>query len=484
MNSPYFTDEVCVTMYKTLYEHQMRISTGYTHGNWLFIELNGMATLTSVTPVFKKSQGWREDVGRRLLKALETMVYPDGWQYELSPGYMSGCLRDSREVEEVFRAYGYKMPDRFYEIIDNMVNCYVKARMANGLVPPINDSGAVDCARYIASTVGLYGGNDAAKWVASGGKEGHAPEYNSILMPYAGFVALRTGWGEDDVSAFFDAGKYGRDHFHDDKLNLLIYNSKKPLVSECGTYAYDMSMMRNYAVNTEGHNTVMVDGFGQCRFEGHWEDPTHWAHTKEEVYLVEKENLDYAWGVYREIYGVCDYSKLQRPPVKGRELAEHVREVVMMKRPAAGKPYFIAVDTLTDKVGESHTYEALWHLEAESATIVGEKVLSEDVTLITYGFDEMVCYKGSEEPHQGWLSRSATQGANYPAPAIVAKKCGKDVTFITLIAPDNEERVSVKSVEISGSVVTVTHKSGEVDRIDLADLRREAGVYGQPPLCD
>ena len=471
LGSPFFTDEACVTIYKSLFEHQMRLAAGYTHGNWLFIELNGMSTTTVVTPVFKKSLAWRREVEERLMGALEEMVYPDGWQYELAPGYMCGCMLDSREIEKTFRAYGYKLPEKFYDIIGKMVDCYIKCMMANRRVPAVNDSDSRYCSSYISACVNSFGGSAEAKWVISGGKEGSAPSYNSILMPYAGFVALRTGWGEDDISAFFDAGKYGRDHFHDDKLNLLIYNKEKPLVTECGTYAYDASMMRNYCVNTEGHNTVMVDGLGQCRFECHWGHPEKWAHTKEDVILIERDAFDYARGYYNENYGVCDYSKNKRTPVAGRPLATHTREVILMKRPRVGKPYFVAVDRMTDGVGESHIYEALWHLNAEEAEIKGNTVYAEGITLFTYGYDSLEIVKGSEEPFQGWLANSSKQGDYYAAPTVIGKASGKDVSFVTLFVTSSPEDSDVSDVSIASGVLSVNYKNGMSDKIDLAELR-------------
>jgi hypothetical protein len=470
IDSPSFTDEFCVTVYKSLFEHQMRMTLGYTHGNWLFVELGGVATLTAISPVFEKSREWREDVERRLMRSLESMVYPDGWEYELAPGYMGVCLGNTRNIEQTYHAYGYPMPDRIYEIMNSMADCYVKATMANGTVPPINDSYTMPCKDLVKRHVELYGGSAEAKWFATDKQTGNPPEYNSILMPYAGFVSLRTGWGEGDVSAFFDAGKYGRDHFHDDKLNLLIYNSKKSLIVECGSYHYDISMMRNYCVNTEGHNTVMVDGLGQCRFEGHWENPAHWAHTKEDALLIERDTFDYARGAYRENYGVFDYSKLKRPEVKGRQLAEHVREVIMVKKPVEGKPYFVAIDTMTDKVGKSHTYDCLWHIDAEEVRIENERIVAEDITLFALGFDSIKCYKGSEEPFQGWITRSGM----CPRPCIVATKSGENASFMTLLAPGAEDEVTVIGAELIGGTLKVMHKGGKADEIDLSLLRGEA----------
>ena len=481
LKSPYFTDEACVTIYKSLYENQMRVASAYTHGNWLFIELNGVATASVASPVFKKSREWRDDAANRLIGAMEAMVYPDGWQYELAPGYVSVCMTFARGVERIFSAYGLRLPDKFYEIMNSMVDCFVKCTMANGMVPPINDSEYHHCSEYVGSNLRAYGGSDGALWFASGKKEGKAPEYNSILMPYAGFAALRTGWGEDDISAFFDAGKYGRDHFHEDKLNLLVYSSKKAILTECGTYAYDSSMMRNYSVNTEGHNTVMVDGLGQCRFEEHWGNSENWAHTKEEVYLLEDDRFDYAWGCYRENYGVCDYSKHKRPAVKGRPLAEHVREVILMKHPKVGKPYFLAVDTMTDKVdATSHTYEALWHMDDETIEIDGNIAYTEDATLFTTGFEELRVVKGQEEPFQGWLSTGFKQGEYHAAPTLICKAEGKNAKFATLCYIGSKDECPIKGISLDGGSITVSYENDKCDTINIDELaiKKQASQIG------
>ena len=225
--------------------------------------------------------------------------------------------------------------------------------------------------------------------------------------------------------------------------------------------------MRNYSVNTEGHNTATVDGLGQCRFEHHWGYPENWAHTKEDVRLLEEDRFDYARGSYRDRYGVCDSSKLQRPPVPGRELAEHVREVILMKRPASGKPYFIAVDTLTDKVSEEHTYDVLWHFNSKDVKVDGCRAFSQELTFVSCGFDSLEVIKGREEPFAGWLTSGSRQGQYYAAPTLDGRVFGKDAAVVSLFYLDSAENCPVLSVAILGRVLTVNYRGGLFDSIDL-----------------
>ena len=91
------------------------------------------------------------------------------------------------------------------------------------------------------------------KWITEGDETGK-PEYTSAAMPWSGFAALRTGWGQDDTWALMDAAPFGRAHQHEDKLSVLLYTNGKFLLTEGGNYAYDESEMRNYVLSTRSHN--------------------------------------------------------------------------------------------------------------------------------------------------------------------------------------------------------------------------------------
>ena len=121
-------------------------------------------------------------------------------------------------------------------------------------------------------------------------------------MPWSGFAALRTGWGQDDTWALMDAAPFGRAHQHEDKLSVLLYTNGKFLLTEGGNYAYDESEMRNYVLSTRSHNTVRVDGQDQNRRK---------TYAWKEEDIKKKSNLewnfskkwDYAKSAYDEGYG-------------------------------------------------------------------------------------------------------------------------------------------------------------------------------------
>ena len=156
-------------------------------------------------------------------------------------------------------------------------------------------------------------------------------------------------------------------------------------------------------------------------------------------------------------------------------IAIHNREVILMKRPASGKPYFIAVDTMTDRVGKSHDYTALWHLNVDEELVINDgKISSSEITILTAGFDKIESLCGSEEPYQGWLCRSSTQGDYYAAPTLLCHAFGERATFATLFAIGAPDEIAVGDVELSddGAKLTVTYRGGEADEIDLAAYRK------------
>ncbi len=218
----------------------------------------------------------------------------------------------------------------------------------------------------------------------------------------------------------------------------------------------------------------MTGPTGQTRLSEHYNtNGVQWAHVEEPIKLIQRDDLDYAHGYYDETYGVYDYSKFKRPEVPSERLVRHDREVILMKKPLEGKPYFIAVDKMSDRVGKSHKYTALWHINVtdEELSVRGGAVTSSEITVLTSGFDSISIVKGQEEPVQGWICRSSIQGDYYAAPTLLCECEGKDAEFATLFALGEERDVSVSGVEISCDSVTVRYKSGAFETIDLKDFR-------------
>ncbi len=471
-DSPYFTDEIAVMVFKSVFEHGMRLSSMYTHGNWLFIELGGMASLSSSFTFFKRSEEWRQGVMDKLTGCLAHQVYPDSSQYELAPSYQGVAMRCAEKVEQVFAERDIKFPELFYTQMKRMCDFFVKVRMADGYTPPINDSEKCNAAGAIKRYVQKYGGSEMAKWLTSGGKEGSAPDFNTAILPYAGFVAFRTGWGEEDISAFFDGGKFGRDHHHEDKLNFLLYTADGPLVYEMGTYAYDNSPMRYFATQTDGHNTVKVNGKGQNRFcEKIWREDGY-LHTKEDLKYFAEGDIEYAVSSYDRKYGNPIHDGEGTQPL---DLAIHTRGIIMIKGGSPKDTLFIAHDRMITRSDE-RDYSALWHLNVQDVTPLDRGISSPALTVLTAGFDSMEIDTGVMEPKpRGWISRTNIQGDYYAAPQLTLHRRGYCESFATLFALGSAEEIPVSGILCDERSVTVRYKNGSERVIDVAELDAKAG---------
>ena len=81
------TDDVLVDWYKSVWEHGWRLRHFHRTGNWLIMEMNGLAQIGLLYPQFVDAPAWKAYAFERLTEELDVQVYPDGFQIELSTGY-------------------------------------------------------------------------------------------------------------------------------------------------------------------------------------------------------------------------------------------------------------------------------------------------------------------------------------------------------------------------------------------------------------
>ena len=467
-----FTPEICVTIFKSVFEHNMRLTSAYTHGNWLMMEMSGVSLSNLFFPIFKKSAEWCDGVVDMLTRSICHQIYPDGAQYELAPSYQWVVLDNARSIEEAFAIMGRKFPEEYYLAYNSSFEYFLRLNMANGMVPPVNDSPASGAAGLISHFLGgLYTCSDEARWLATGGNEGVKPAFNSAILPYAGFVTLRSGWEKGDVTAFFDGGKFGRDHFHEDKLNFLIYDSEGPLLYEMGTYAYDNSPYRDFAKKSQGHNVILVDGCGQNRlFTKDWREESY-THDKEPLLFYEDSELVFASAEYTDHYGYEDYDG--KAPFKP---AKHRRSVIMLKADEPRDTVYLVLDELISLDGEEHTYDALWHMNTDGFTDGELCASSERISFITSGFESMICETGITEgaKPRGIISPTSVQNKFYPAPQYTVTAKGKDAELATVFMHRSLDKSEISSVDFKGGVAKLMKKSGEALEFNLAELIERA----------
>ncbi len=477
--SPHFTDDLLIDWYKSVWEHGWRLRGFHRTGNWLIMEMNGLAQIALLYPQFRDAPAWREYAFDRLIRELGAQLYPDGFQYELSTGYHQVVINNYQWLADVYAAYDQPVPDAFRAGLEPAHAVNVRLMMPDGRLPDLNDGGWHQVARLLARAADGYPERDDFRWAATRGREGRPPAERSLAFPYAGYYVMRTGWEPDAVWALFDGGPFGYGHQHEDKLNLLVHAYGRLLLTEGGNYAYDASEMRRYVLSTRAHNTVRVDGLGQNRRLHFRRDDVRldlpagarWRTTPD---------WDAVEATYDEGYG----------PDAAR-LAAHTRRVIFLKGGIEGLgPCLLVIDRLVPADDAPHTYEVLWHLDGGTPEVRGLAVLGRDagqpnlaiLPAPLAGLD-LDLVAGQEAPEwQGWKAiGSHQQGEFAPAPTAVYRLTATGpARLVTLLYPTRVgEACPVRAVEaapaVGATAVGLTPADGRRVALDEANYPLENG---------
>jgi len=420
VHHPAFTDELLTDCFKSVWQHGQRLSRDYTHGNWLIMEMSGLAAIGLLYPVFREK--WLDFALDKLAAETAVQIYPDGFQYELSPGYHEVVLGHYFEAARLLK--GYHAERDLTGPLENAAALYLKLLTPDGRLPAINDSGWERAAPYFAAKLDFYPRRRDFLWAASEGAEGERPDYLSAVLPYSGLAVMRSGWERDAFWALLDAGPFGRGHQHEDKLNFLLYAGGRQLITEGGIYAYDDSEMRRYALSTRAHNTVRVNGLDQNRRKNYQWRPED-IRKPAGIGFTVTGAYETAEGVYDEGYGP-----------EAAKMAVHRRRVFFLKRPGWGlSPFFILIDRLTAQ--QTNRYELLWHFAGEGVTLEGARFAADHLTGWVAGKQARArLIRGQTEPEwQGFAANSALQGDYSPVYTGQFTAEGGNVTLATLFYP-------------------------------------------------
>ncbi|MCX7670893.1 MAG: hypothetical protein N2439_12565, partial [Anaerolineae bacterium] len=195
--SPHFTDDVLVDWYKSVWEHGWRLRNFHRTGNWLIMEMNGLAQIGILYPQFLDAPAWKQYAFERLVEELDAQVYPDGWQIELSTGYHQVDINNYQWLMDVCRAYDEPIPPAFRAGLERMHTVNVLLMMPDGRLPDLNDGGWHEVARLMKSAVRDYPERADFLWARTRGAQGRPPALTSHAFPYAGYYVMRTGWEPD-----------------------------------------------------------------------------------------------------------------------------------------------------------------------------------------------------------------------------------------------------------------------------------------------
>lgn len=422
--SPAFTDDILVDWVKSVCEHGHFLHDNHKQGNWLIMEMNGLAQLSVIFPELTFAGEWRKFAFDMLEAELRRQFYPDGFQYELSTNYHEVVLHNYCQLIRIAMSYNIKLPERFMPLLERAAEVDIKLMLPNGRLPDINDGCSARAVDFISPKMPLFAHREDFKWLVSDGKDGKAPAYTSVALPYSGIMIMRSGWQPDAVWALFDAGPFGRAHQHEDKLNILLSAHGRLLLSEGGNYAYDSSEMRKYVLSTRSHNTVRADGHDQNRYANyHWEE-RNIERLSGMKYKIE-DDFDFAEGSYTEGYAGLENDRIV-----------HKRGVYFLKKPAEGlKPFLLVIDRMTSE--RAHTYETLWHLNGDEPALSDGILNTEGLRLLysnaVSGAD--VVYGQTDPELQGWVAGSVRQGDYRPVYTLRCFSVGNQIREVTVLDP-------------------------------------------------
>ena len=429
--SPSLSDEFIVRFFRSVRDHGHRLEKPLSQNNWRIMELNGLLHVAMLFPFLSEASAWRASALAEFEAQLAAQVYPDGFQFELSPGYHGVIPNDYSSIIRLFRLCGEEPPGFVRTGIEKSYDIYPRLSRPDRLLPAVNDSNLVDLRREMEKAVKLYPERGDFRWFATDGAEGHEPDYLSYAFPYAGAVVFRSSWERDAVWGYMDCSPFGRGHQHEDKLNFLLSAYGKNMIVEPGNYAYDTSAMRKYVVSTRAHNTILVDGREQFTRRTYKWEPGDIA-KKAGFESSFGGDVEFARASFTAGYGfsadvTSAYFHQQGERVPPNDMTVHSRTIMLFKHFGDNSaifdskfrglspemrglsPFFVVIDRLVAPDGRERTYDSLWHLETSDLKI-GESGFVADFgggVGLSAAFSDreatIVDMKGSHEPYQGWM---------------------------------------------------------------------------------
>ena len=464
--SPSLADVSVLLMIASMHRQSVHLVEHPTGKNWLMMESNGVYSFSSLFTELSDSEINRKIATERLLNELEGQILPDGMHNELSPDYQFVVLNCASNFYNLALSLGVadEIPSSFVELMRKTINAAILLSTPALTQPKTNDTHIINTVAYTGRAERLLGYKPEYRFVNSKRAEGEPPqgETASAYLPYAGFAVMRSDWSENAAYLCFDVGTLGTAHVHQDKLNINIFKGSQELIYDDGGGQYEISRAREYALSGHGHNTVLVDGLPQYR----------------KVPLCTDEPIDAGW-VTNDVF---DYAAATYDDTFGKEMikpATHKREVRFCK-----PNFFIVSDTLTSVDGNTHDYEALFHLDTTKVRelteykngIISDFGKAYEVVMIPLDENtapvELKTVSAVTEPQmQGWYNgRNET---NLHEAITVSRKVSgvKDYRFNTLIFPVKAGDALPKVTECANGQVNICFE-GKKYTVDFHSLNK------------
>lgn len=444
VHSDQVSDDDIVLFLKTLIEQAEFIRRNHWPvGNKITFAMVGLYSASTAFPELEKAHEWREYAVTTALKNLDQGFLPDGMGVELSPGYHN-LFYNYLTLVDIARATGRGEEPLIQQLADGcerLFGIYAKLTLPNRHLPRYQDGETPNVNDRLTQALKYYPNNTSFEWFATDGASGTPPAFRSIVLPYAGYIAMRTGWERDANYVGFDVGPIGWGHAHQDKLNLIISAYGRLLLMDPGNGDYQAGEFSQWAKDTFAHNTALVDNRPQRqkwgKSGGFMPDVPLTDYTFET-----QENWDRASGVYNRHYGLPGHSESYPYNKEGNfhdgwtQPATHHRRVFFLH------PDIVVVsDVLTSRDGKPHEYEIRWHLDSihikdKNGTMITQDADQPNIMVAPLNTQNLTIKHASAQKDPAILGWNFYDKTPTPATTVQHIKSGADqVRFVTLLVP-------------------------------------------------
>ncbi len=239
------------------------------------LELYAIFLAGVVFPEFEDAAEWRQFSLDAIAQNVRADLLADGVQCELSTDYHHIVLRNWLCVRRLAALNNLSVPVGMDQGLIRALEFSLHAHKPDGEVPSFSDGDVRSYRELLQQGFELYGRLDM-QYVASAGASGRPPATSDRAFTASGYYVMRSGWGQqrdflDEQYLLFDAGPLGAgNHGHFDCLSFELAAFGRSLIVDPGRYTYDESGNLNWRAQFRGtaaHNTVLIDGRDQTRYE-------------------------------------------------------------------------------------------------------------------------------------------------------------------------------------------------------------------------
>ena len=186
-------------------------------------------------------------------KQCAEQILPDGMHFELSPMYHKLIFEDVMRIAIALKSIN-KVDNEIEKYLQPMLDVAYSLEEGLDRIPLFND-----CGNNVAKSL------DALCKTAKT-HFGIIPKYKN-KFPKSGYYIFKQG----NLKLIVDAGQPGPTylpgHAHCDAMSFELFKNGKPMIVNCGTYAYQCKE-RSFFRSTAAHNTVQVEGIEQSECWG------------------------------------------------------------------------------------------------------------------------------------------------------------------------------------------------------------------------